>query len=91
MTERIADNGQLTLAPEMALRRVVLKAGKRDTVASVARRYGLSAAKVAEWNNVSAMASFKPGQHIVVHRWMPMNSGGAHTPLRRTPTRMAKR
>jgi membrane-bound lytic murein transglycosylase D len=91
VTERIADNGQLSLTPEMALRRVVLKAGKKDSVTTVARRYGLPAAKVAEWNNVGTSASFKPGQHIVIHRWMPVNATAQHTPLRRAPTRLAKR
>jgi membrane-bound lytic murein transglycosylase D len=74
VTERIADNGQLSLVPETELRRIVLKAGKRDTVSTVARRYGLSASKVAEWNNVGTSASFKPGQNIVIHRWVPVRS-----------------
>jgi membrane-bound lytic murein transglycosylase D len=96
VTERIADNGQLSLTPEMTLRRIVLKAGKRDTVHTVARRYGLPPAKVAEWNNVSTSASFKPGQHIVIHRWMPVNSAAQRrAPVRaaakRAPTRLANR
>lgn len=89
---RIADNGQLSLTPETVLRRIVLKAGKRgDTVANVARRYGLAPAKVAEWNHVSASGSFKPGQEIVVHRWVPVNSAQPRAPVRRAPTRVAKR
>ncbi|MEQ1659846.1 MAG: LysM peptidoglycan-binding domain-containing protein, partial [Hylemonella sp.] len=97
VTVRIADNGQLALVPETVLRRVVLKAGKRDTVATVARRYGLAPAKVAEWNNVGTSASFKPGQQIVIHRWVPVRSN-IGTPLPsatkaavRTPTRVANR
>ena len=97
VTVRIADNGQLALVPETVLRRVVLKAGKRDTVATVARRYGLAPAKVAEWNNVGTSASFKPGQQIVIHRWVPVRSN-IGTPLpsatkaaARTPTRVANR
>ncbi|MFN4349449.1 MAG: transglycosylase SLT domain-containing protein [Hylemonella sp.] len=97
VTVRIADNGQLALVPETVLRRIVLKAGKKDSVATVARRYGLAPAKVAEWNNVGTSASFKPGQQIVIHRWVPVRSN-IGTPLpsatkaaARTPTRVANR
>lgn len=91
VTERIADNGQLSLVPETVLRRIVLKAGKKDSVSTVARRYGLPPAKVAEWNHVSASASFRPGQEIVIHRWVPVNSGQQRVAARRIPTRVAKR
>ncbi|MDP3699566.1 MAG: transglycosylase SLT domain-containing protein [Hylemonella sp.] len=74
VTVRIADNGQLALVPETVLRRIVLKAGKKDSVATVARRYGLAPARVAEWNKVGTAASFKPGQEIVIHRWVPVRS-----------------
>ncbi|MEK9803320.1 MAG: transglycosylase SLT domain-containing protein [Curvibacter sp.] len=84
VTERIADNGQLSLVPETELRRIVLKAGKKDSVSTVARRYGLAPAKVAEWNNVGTGASFKPGQNIVIHRWVPVRSGQGTTVRPRT-------
>jgi membrane-bound lytic murein transglycosylase D len=61
-----ADYGQLSLAPEIILTRRVLKAGKKDTVASMARRYAISAQSIADWNKTSAMATFKPGQQIVL-------------------------
>lgn len=83
VTVRIADNGQLSLVPETVLRRIVLKAGKKDSVATVARRYGLVPAKVAEWNNVSTSATFKPGQEIVIHRWVPVRS------LQQAPVKVA--
>jgi membrane-bound lytic murein transglycosylase D len=62
----VADNGQLSLAPDVILKRTVLKAGKKDSVASLAKRYRVSPASVAEWNNVSASAAFKAGQRIVM-------------------------
>ena len=65
--DHVADNGQLSLAPEIVLRRTVVRAGKRDTVASIAGRYKLSADQVAEWNDVGASATFKPGQQVVLH------------------------
>jgi membrane-bound lytic murein transglycosylase D len=63
----VADNGQLNLAPEVVTRRSTVKAGKHDSVASIARRYGLSASQVAEWNSVGASAAFKAGQQVVVY------------------------
>jgi membrane-bound lytic murein transglycosylase D len=63
----VADNAQLSLAPEIVTRRTVVKAGRRDSVASVARRYKLNPAQVADWNNIAASASFKPGQQVVLH------------------------
>ncbi len=62
----IADNGQLSLQPDIVTRRTLVKAGKKDSVASIARRYRLSAANVADWNNVGASAAFKAGQSVVV-------------------------
>ncbi|MFT3955291.1 MAG: transglycosylase SLT domain-containing protein [Piscinibacter sp.] len=68
VSEHLAENATMSLAPEgRAMRRVALKAGKRDSVASVAKRYRVSAAQVAQWNGVGAGASFRPGQSIVVY------------------------
>ncbi|GAB3665883.1 transglycosylase SLT domain-containing protein [Ramlibacter alkalitolerans] len=63
----VADNAQLSLAPEIVTRRTVVKAGRRDSIASVARRYKVSPAQVAEWNHVAASAALKPGQQLVLH------------------------
>ena len=63
----VADNATMALAPDLPpLRRMSLKAGRRDSVASVAKRYRVNPAQVAQWNKVGAGASFKPGQTIVV-------------------------
>jgi membrane-bound lytic murein transglycosylase D len=66
VAEHVADNGQLSLAPEIILRRTTLKAGKRDSVASVAKRFQVSKESLADWNKVSTTAAFKPGQSVVV-------------------------
>ena len=63
---KVADNGQLSLTPEIVLLRTLVKAGKKDTVASIASRYKTTPANVAQWNSVSASAAFKPGQKVVV-------------------------
>jgi membrane-bound lytic murein transglycosylase D len=63
----VADNGQLSLAPEVLLHRTVLKARKKDSVASLAKRYRVSPASVAGWNHVSVSAIFKAGQQVVLY------------------------
>ncbi len=62
----VADNGQIGLSPEVLARRTVLKSPRAESVASLAKRYKLSAANVAEWNNLSASASFTKGQQVVL-------------------------
>lgn len=66
VTEKVADNGQLSLAPEITLKRHTVKAGKGESVASIARKYKVTPANVAEWNKVSSSAAFKPGHAVVL-------------------------
>jgi membrane-bound lytic murein transglycosylase D len=63
---QVADHGQMSLAPEIVLKRSVIKAGKKDTVASLALRYGVSAANLADWNKTTPLAVFKSGQAVVL-------------------------
>jgi membrane-bound lytic murein transglycosylase D len=68
VAEHLAENATMQLAPDVPpRRRVVLKAGKADTVASIARRYRVGSSQVAEWNAVATTARFKPGATIVVY------------------------
>ncbi|WP_119965895.1 transglycosylase SLT domain-containing protein [Simplicispira lacusdiani] len=67
VTEKVADNGQIALAPEIVTRRTVVRASKGDTVASLARRHRVSPANVADWNDVKASAAFKAGQQVVLY------------------------
>jgi membrane-bound lytic murein transglycosylase D len=65
-----------------------LRAGKKDSVASVARRYRVSAAQVAQWNGLAKNANFTPGQSIVVYvagkaPRSRMASGGTRKPVAR--------
>jgi membrane-bound lytic murein transglycosylase D len=83
VAERIADHGQLSIFPETELRRVTYKAGKRDTVNIIARRYGIAPAKVAEWNKLQVGDKFEPGQTIVLYRWVPVTSK-LGTPVRKS-------
>ena len=68
VSSQVADTATLALAPEAPpLRKTSLKAGKKDSVATVAKRYRVSPAQVAEWNHVAPGASFAPGQTVVVY------------------------
>jgi membrane-bound lytic murein transglycosylase D len=93
----LADNGVMSLVSESpALRRMALKAGKRESVATVAQRYRVSAAQVALWNKTTVGANFKPGQTVYVFvaskataRKPVRTASKAHRPAKRT-TRVAK-
>lgn len=45
----------------------MVKAGRRDSVASIANRYKLSAANVADWNDVKTNHVFARGFSVVVY------------------------
>ena len=80
VTARVADNGQLALAPEpppITLHRTTVKAHRGDSVAALARRYGQTAASVAGWNRMSASAPLKAGQRLVVY--LPAKARAAGT------------
>jgi len=82
VSEHIAHNATMQLAPDApALRRLVLKAGpKGDSVAAVAKRYGVKPAQVAQWNKVTNIARFAAGTRVVVY-----------VPNRKTATSSAKK
>lgn len=95
----LADHGQLSLGPEIALQRSVVKAGKNDSVATLSKRYRVSPAALAGWNKVSTSASFKAGQSVVLYLpgsnqigSAPKTAGTRKAAQRRsTPTVLAKR
>lgn len=76
VAEAIAESARLNLTPDQPpLRKLALKAGKADTVASVAARYKVSPQQVASWNKVGVKARFKPGQTVVVYAAPPAKAG----------------
>jgi membrane-bound lytic murein transglycosylase D len=91
VSEHIAEHATMTLAPDgPARRRVTLRAGKRDSVASIARRYRIGADQVAAWNGVGPGTRFARGQKVVVY---VKTSAKAKSKVRRghaTRTRTAK-
>ena len=78
VSSHVADTATLSLSPDAPpLRKLTLKAGRRDSVASIATRYRISAAQVATWNGVAASARFKPGQTIIVYTAQKASKGKA--------------
>ena len=64
----IADHAMMALAPDVPpLKRTVVRAGKRDTLASIARRHGLDVAQVLRWNKGSAQARLPRGETVVLY------------------------
>jgi membrane-bound lytic murein transglycosylase D len=87
VASHVADNGQLSLAPEITTRRTVVKAGRNESVSSIARRYKLSAAQVADWNHVGVSTAFRAGQQVVLH--LPVRAK-ARGPVRATAKGVAR-
>jgi membrane-bound lytic murein transglycosylase D len=85
VTSSVADNGQMSLAPDAVLKRSVVQARSGDTVASLAQRVGVSAASLAEWNKFTASTSLKKGQTVVV--FLPSRSATRATAAGSTPVR----
>ena len=62
----VADNGHLSLQPEVILQRVSVKARKGDNLAQLANRYGVSPVSAAGWNKLVVNAPLKLGQRITL-------------------------
>lgn len=88
VTAQIANNGRITLAPEVALKRTLVKAGKKDNVASLAKRYSVSAKSLAKWNKVRPTASFRAGQSVVLY--LPASTSQARKSKARGKRAIAK-
>lgn len=64
----IADHATIAFAPAVPpVKRVLVAVKRRDTIATIARRYSVAAASVAQWNKLSARSSLKSGVKLVVY------------------------
>lgn len=89
VAETVADNGQLTLGrQELTVRRVV-KAGRNDSVATMARRYRVAASSVADWNQVEKSAVFKRGESVTLY--LPARSRAAASAVRTATAKLPGR
>ncbi|HQQ71456.1 MAG TPA: LysM peptidoglycan-binding domain-containing protein, partial [Alicycliphilus sp.] len=79
VASHVADNGQIAFTPEIVTRRTTVRAGRHDTVASIAQRYKVKAADVADWNDLKPSSRFKAGEKVVMY--LPVRlTATAHTP-----------
>lgn len=75
VTGHVADNGQISFAPEVVTRRTTIKARKNDTLISVANRNGISASNLADWNDLKSNATLKAGQALIAY--LPVRAGNS--------------
>jgi len=79
----LADSAMLAMEPDLPdARRVVVRAGRRDTVTSVAHRYGVSTGQVQSWNKLSG-TKLVAGQSLVL--MVPVRARGAARAARAEP------
>ena len=65
--EHIADNAVLAFAPDVPnRRRIQVQARKGDTLATLARRHRVSAADLAQWNQLGRGSTLRAGQSLIV-------------------------
>jgi membrane-bound lytic murein transglycosylase D len=67
VSEQVADNGQVSFSPEIVLRKQTVKLRKAETVASIAKRYKVTASSVSGWNKISPTGSFKAKQSVILY------------------------
>ena len=66
VTQKVAEQGQLELAPEIITKRISFKVTKKDNWASISKRYKVSVGQLAALNKLSPETKLKPGQTLSV-------------------------
>lgn len=67
VSEQLAASAQLSLIPEVVLRKIAVSAHKGDTLARLAARHGVSASNLATWNNLNLNAQLRAGQRLTLY------------------------
>jgi membrane-bound lytic murein transglycosylase D len=80
---QVADKGQLSLAPEVTLRKTTVRAGRGDTVATLSKRYAVSPSALAGWNKVTTSASFHSGQMVALYLPIKASTGNQRNAVRK--------
>lgn len=91
VSEQVADNGQVDFSPEIVLKRMLVKLRKSETVASIAKRYKVTAASVADWNKIAAASTFKAKQSVVLYLPAKVKSLGRKGGKKEKLSRASKR
>lgn len=72
VSEQVVDNAKIDFAPEITLVKKSIKTKPKDTIESFSKRYGLTPALVAQWNNISVKTSLKGTKSLIIY--VPSNS-----------------
>ena len=83
ISQLVANNAKVEFAPEITMQKTYIRAGRGETVAQLAKRYGVSASSLASWNDISTKKRLKKGQSLVVMVPTPYGEQ-AHAPTART-------
>ena len=67
VSEHLADNGHLLLAPEVRLRKIFIKVRKGDNLARLASRHGVSTDNLVTWNNLKPNERLISGKKLAVY------------------------
>jgi membrane-bound lytic murein transglycosylase D len=86
ITPEVADRATMMVVPDVITRRIVVKAGKRDTMASIARRNRVSVEQIKTWNNLRS-EKLASGQSLELH--VPQRAVVARKGSRRVAARQA--
>ncbi|MEY5028083.1 MAG: Membrane-bound lytic murein transglycosylase precursor [Pseudomonadota bacterium] len=82
VSEQLATSAQLSLVPEVVLRKIAVRARKGDTLTRLAARHGVSASNLATWNNLTLNARLNAGQRLTLYA--PYRTA-KKAPARRSP------
>lgn len=80
VASHVADTGQVSLSPETVLKKTTVYATKGSTVASLAQKYKVSAASLAQWNGVAPSASFKNKEAVTLFLPQPTARNAVNRP-----------
>jgi membrane-bound lytic murein transglycosylase D len=84
VTEHLADNAQISFAPEVVLRRIMVTTLKGDTLATLAARHDVTPANIAAWNKLKIPVALKPGQSIAILVPTTASSKGSKTATKKS-------
>jgi membrane-bound lytic murein transglycosylase D len=88
ITPELADKATMVVVPDIVTRRIYVKAGKRDTLASVAKRNRVTIEQIKTWNNLRS-DKLANGQRLELHvpQRVVAKKGGKTVVARKAPAR----
>lgn len=65
IAQHVVDNASLAFASERRTKKITITAGKKDSLARLAKRYNVSVAQIRQWNNLQSN-TVKSGQKLQI-------------------------